>query len=244
MKALYFNCFSGISGDMTLGALLDLGIDQELFIKELQKLELSGYTIEVQKQSKKSIMGTDVDVIIEEASEHHCERNIHAIEKIIDDSELSDWVKTKSKDVFKEVARAEGKVHGKPMDQVHFHEVGAIDSIVDIVGSVICLELLGIKKIHVSKIHDGNGFIKCQHGIIPVPVPAVLEMLTGTNIPFVTEDVKTEMVTPTGMALIKCLGMTFGKIPEMTIEKVGYGFGKRETGRLNALRVVMGEVIH
>jgi len=243
VKALYFNCFSGISGDMTLGALLDLGIEEELFINELKKLELNGYHIAVKKQHKKSIKGTDVDVIIEEVSETNCERNLYDIEKIIDASELTDWVKSASKDVFKEVARAEGKVHGKPIDQVHFHEVGAIDSIIDIVGSVICLELLDIKKIHVSKIHDGNGFIKCQHGIIPVPVPAVIEMLTGTNIPFVTEDVKTEMVTPTGMALVKCLGTTFGKTPEMTIEKVGYGFGKRETGRLNALRVVMGEVL-
>ena len=244
MKALYFNCFSGISGDMTLGALLDLGIDQEYFVNELKKLDLNGYTIEIKKQSKKSIIGTDVDVILEEESEQHCERNLYDIQKIIDASELSEWVKTKSKEVFKEVARAEGKVHGKPIDRVHFHEVGAIDSIVDIVGSVICLEMLGIKNVHVSKLHDGNGFIKCQHGIIPVPVPAVMEMLSGTNIPFMTEDVKTEMVTPTGMALVKCLGMTFGKIPEMTIEKVGYGFGKRETGRLNALRIVMGEVIH
>jgi hypothetical protein len=243
VKALYFNCFSGISGDMTLGALLDLGIDKEVFKSELKKLDLDGYTIEVKKQCKKSIMGTNVNVIIEEVSKEHCERNLHAIEKIIDASGLSEWVKSKSREVFKEVARAEGKVHGKPMDQVHFHEVGAIDSIVDIVGSVICLELLGMEKIHVSKIHDGSGFIKCQHGMIPVPVPAVIELLTGTNIPFVTEDVKTEMVTPTGMALVKCLGTTFGKTPEMTIEKVGYGFGKRETGRLNALRVVMGEVL-
>ncbi len=243
MKALYFNCFSGISGDMTLGALLDLGIDQEHFVNELEKLDLNGYTIEIKKQIKKSIIGTDVDVILKEVPGQHYTRNLYDIQKIIDDSELTDWVKAKSKDVFKEVARAEGKVHGKPIDQVHFHEVGAIDSIVDIVGSVICLELLGIKKIHVSKIHDGNGFIKCQHGIIPVPVPAVMEMLSGTNIPFVTEDVKTEMVTPTGMALVKCLGTSFGQIPEMTIEKVGYGYGKRETGRLNALRVVMGEVL-
>jgi len=240
MKVLYFDCFSGISGDMTLAALLDLGIDETEFRKELDKLGLTGYRLQIEKVQKSGIYGTDVTVIVENDVE---ERHLEDIELLIDRSGLKQNVKDFSKKVFREIARAEAKVHNKDINEIHFHEVGAIDSIVDIVGCAICIDLLGVDKVYSSVLHDGKGFVKCSHGIIPVPVPAVVEMLAGSNIPFRTIDVDTELITPTGMGLIKSLASGFGNMPMMTVEKTGYGMGKRETGRLNALRVVMGELM-
>lgn len=285
MKTLYFDCFSGISGDMTVGALLDLGIDRQVFLKELSRLELDGYRIEINMKTMNGISGTDVNVVLtgndhvhEHEYEHehphdhehghnhhheynhdhdhshdhnhshdhahaHGERGLADIELILDRSNLSENVKTFSKKVFREIAAAEAKVHGKPIDEVHFHEVGAVDSIVDIAGTAICIELLGVDRVYSSALHDGYGFIECRHGIIPVPVPAVMEMLAGSGIPLISGNVGTELVTPTGMGLIKCLAVGFGSMPAMIIEKTGYGLGKRDTGRLNALRVVLGETL-
>lgn len=282
MRVLYFDCFSGISGDMTLGALLDLGIDGELFKSELNKLNLEGYDIVIGKRMRNGIVGTDVQVIVEgesnadqtgadwdkshnsydhshdnHAHDHHChdhsqhysyaghkqpERNLESIEIIIDSSSLNKKVKDFSKKVFREIAAAEAKVHNKDVGSIYFHEVGAVDSIIDIVGTAICIDLLGVERIFSSPLHDGKGFIQCQHGLLPVPVPAVMEMLSGSNIPLITEDVNTELVTPTGMALIKCMASSFGKMPAVTIDRIGYGMGKRETGGFNALRVVMGSL--
>lgn len=293
MKILYFDCFSGISGDMTIGALLDLGIDREKLLKELSRLELDGYRIDIGTKTVNGINGVDVNVVLadeesahdhetnhgseqthehdhghesgqehnhEQAHEHdhdheyghdqdhtrsqaQGERGLIEIEQIIDHSSLNNTIKSFSKKVFREIAAAEAKVHGKSINEVHFHEVGAIDSIVDIVGTAICLELLGVEKVYSSPLHDGSGFIECRHGIIPVPVPAVMEMLCGSGIPLVTEDVGTELVTPTGMGIIKSLASGFGVMPAMKIEKTGYGYGKRNTGRLNALRVILGETL-
>lgn len=286
MKVLYFDCFSGISGDMAMAALLDLGIDSERFLSELAKLNLKGYEIFIEKKAKNGIFGTDVKVILTDEqhnssdyhhddghhhddSDHchqhahhnvgdnhvhvdhshahsrhhdhsHTARNLADIELLIDRSELKQNVKDFSKKVFREIARAEAKVHNKDINEVHFHEVGAVDSIVDIVGVSICLDLLGVQKVFSSPLHDGHGFIECQHGIIPVPVPAVMEMLADSKIPLVSEDVNTELVTPTGMGIIKCLASDFGSMPAMIIDRIGYGMGKRDTGRFNALRVVMG----
>ncbi|HHV30474.1 nickel pincer cofactor biosynthesis protein LarC [Acetivibrio mesophilus] len=248
MRILYFDCFSGASGDMILGALLDLGIDIDVFKKELAGLKVDGFDIAIERKVINSIAVTDVDVIIEKECthhnehHHHCERNLADIEKLIDDSSLKDNVKRLSKKIFGEIARAEAKVHNKPIDHVHFHEVGAIDSIVDIVGTAICLDLLKVDKIYSSPMHDGTGFIECQHGKLPVPVPAVLEMLRDSKIPYITEDVNTELVTPTGIGIIKCVASEFGSMPQMTIESVGYGAGKRQTGRFNALRCVLGSI--
>lgn len=253
MKILYFDCFSGISGDMTIGALLDLGIDREVFLKILSRLKLEGYEIEINKKTVNGISGTDVNVMLKEnGHEHvhhhshdhthaHGERGLADIELILDRSSLSENAKDFSKKVFREIAAAEAKVHGKSIDEVHFHEVGAVDSIVDVAGTAICLDLLGVDRVYSSALHDGSGFIECRHGIIPVPVPAVLEMLKGSGIPMISENVSTELVTPTGMGLIKCLAASFGSRPPMLVEKTGYGFGKRDTGRLNALRVILGE---
>lgn len=285
MKVLYFDCFSGISGDMTLGALIDLGIDKDVFINELNKLNLDGYKISINEKMVSGIKGTDVNVVIsdehedmhshvnvdsehdnnhyhEHHHEHHCDhkhehehkshhhhnhahpmRNLSDIEEIINRSSLKPKIKDFSKMVFREIAKAEAKVHNKSINEIHFHEVGAVDSIVDIVGTAICIELLGVDRIYSSPLHDGHGFIKCQHGCIPVPVPAVMEMLSGSGIPVISEDVGTELVTPTGMGLIKCLSSGFGNMPAIYIEKAGYGMGKRETGRFNALRVVMGTLV-
>jgi uncharacterized protein (TIGR00299 family) protein len=291
MKVLYFDCFSGISGDMVIGALMDLGVEEEVFRRELGKLKLSGYDFIIKKIVKNSIAVTDFKVVLEQDicakydkahehldcgnvdgqkehqhfdensscidelqhSNHHDHhhnddhshthnhaRNLKDIEELIDSSDLSDKVKEFSKKVFSEIAFAEAKVHNMAVEEVHFHEVGAVDSIVDIVGTAICLDLLEIEKVYSSPLHDGTGFIECQHGRLPVPVPAVMEMLTNGKIPYIVEDINTELVTPTGMGIIKCLAHSFGNIPKMQITKVGYGGGKRDTGRLNALRCIMG----
>ncbi len=303
MKVLYFDCFSGISGDMVIGALMDLGVEEEAFKRELSKLKLSGYDFIIKKTVKNSITVTDFKVVLDEEiyakhnkdyvhincedmdkqkehehfdnnssstnnyqhndhnhddddhhehghgheykhhhvhGEHHHDRNLKDIETLIDSSDLSNNVKQFSKKVFSEIAFAEAKVHNKTVEEVHFHEVGAVDSIVDIVGTAICLDLLKIDRIYSSPLHDGTGFIECQHGRLPVPVPAVMEMLTNSNIPYIVEDINTELVTPTGIGIIKCLAHSFGNMPKMLINKVGYGGGKRDTGRLNALRCIMG----
>lgn len=274
MKVLFFDCFSGISGDMTLGALLDLGIDKDAFLTELEKLKVHGYSIEINKKVKNGISGTDVHVVLEETGHHengeehqygeihhtdhhhhgehehthnhshnhNSERNLEDIELIINQSDLRPRVKSMSTKIFREIARAEAKVHGKDINEVHFHEVGAVDSIVDIVGSCICLDMLGIERIFASELHEGKGFVKCAHGLLPVPVPAVMEMLCSSKIPLITEDIPFELVTPTGLGIIKMISSGFGKMPPMSIEKTGYGMGKRETGRFNALRVVMGSL--
>ncbi len=258
MRALYFDCFSGVSGDMLLGALLDLGIDKEIFLNELKKLNLDEYEVEIHEKDLNSIRVMDVNVIkkhlrgcsyhdnhiLSHKGDCHCEsiRNFSVIENIIDDSNLNEAVKKQSKRVFLEIAQAEAKVHNQALHSVHFHEVGAIDSIVDIVGTCILLDLLDVDIIYSSPLHDGKGFIECKHGILPVPVPAVMEMLSGTEIPYIIEDVKTELITPTGFALIKTVVREFCDMPVMMVNKVGYGSGKRETGRFNALRAILGTI--
>lgn len=258
MRILYFDCFSGISGDMAMGALLDLGIDKEAFRRELAKLNLDGYELIIKDKLVNGIKGTDVSVMLHvhehqhshshsrshnDSGHSHLMRNLDDINRIIDQSSLSERVKCFSKAVFLEIAAAEAKVHNKSINEVHFHEVGAVDSIVDIVGTAICIEMLDVDKVCSSELHDGKGTIKCQHGIIPVPVPAVMEMLAGSGIPLISEDIGTELVTPTGMALIKHMAQEFGRMPPMLVDKTGCGMGKRETGRFNALRVVMGTVV-
>jgi len=248
MKGIYFDCFSGISGDMTLGALLDIGIDQDAFRAEINKLNIEGFDLVIEKVSRHSIHGTDVKVKLHESPEdahddhHHSSRCLRDIETLIDWSGLRQEVKDLSRKVFREIARAEAIVHDTSIDDVHFHEVGAMDSIIDIVGVAICLDMLGVKKVFSSPLHDGHGFIESRHGLLPVPVPAVMEMLKGSRIPYIAEDINTELVTPTGMGLIKTLALSYGNMPAMIIDSIGYGMGKREIGRLNALRIVIGDL--
>ncbi len=272
-RILYFDCFAGISGDMTLGALIDLGLDPSEVKAEIEKLGVKGYRIEIQKTTRYSIGGTDVTVILEGDTacahehaenhdksedhghhehhglhEHHGhhhsheekERGLHDISHIIRSSGISERAKRLAIEVFTEIARAEAAVHGKQIEEVHFHEVGAIDSIVDIVGAAICIDMLKIDRIYCSPVHEGQGFIHCRHGRLPVPVPAVIKMLAGSGISIVTEDIQAELVTPTGFGILKTVSQGCGKIPKMQVTGVGYGFGKTNTGRLNALRVILG----
>ncbi len=241
MSILYFDCFSGISGDMVLGALIDCGIDYEIFKGELAKLNISGYNIEIKKSSKNGITGTDVNVQLEKC-EHgeHQHRNISDIEGIINKSGITENAKDISKKIFRKLAEAEGKVHGKGVEEVHFHEVGAVDSIVDIVGCAICIDILHIDSFACSMLNVGRGFVKCQHGIIPVPGPAVVELLRG--IPVFSLDINTELVTPTGAAIVSTLCTDFGPIPQMVIEKAGYGLGKKNLEIPNLLRIIIGDV--
>ncbi|QIB67953.1 LarC family nickel insertion protein [Aminipila butyrica] len=243
MKILYIDCSSGISGDMTLGALADVSGQEKYLMEELKKLNLPGYELIIEKKRKNAIQMTDVDVRIT-AQEEEEERNFYEICQIIDASGVTDKAKTLSKKIFLEIAEAEAKVHGKPLEHVHFHEVGAVDSIVDIVGTAILVDWINPDKIIFSPLHDGHGFVTCRHGIIPVPVPAVAAMLEGSGIPVISEEVDTELVTPTGCGIVKCLADEIGSVKEgWTIDKVGYGMGKKETGLFGALRMMLGTSI-
>jgi len=237
MKIAFFDCFSGIAGDMTLGALIDIGVDSNYLKKELKKLGISGYEIDVKKIKKNHITGTDVYVKIKEKQDH---RSLSDINNIIDNSKLEDDVKELSKKIFLKLAEAESKIHNVKIDDVHFHEVGAVDSIIDIVGSVIGLKKLGIEKVFCSNLPLGNGFTTCSHGIIPIPAPATVELLK--NIPVYQTDVNHELVTPTGAALITTIAEDFGDMPLMKIKKVGYGAGKIKSNQPGVLRVIIGEL--
>lgn len=244
MRVLYYDCFSGISGDMNLGALLDLGVDEAYLKQELSKLSLDdAFSLDIQKSSKKGISGTRVDVKLIpkwSANRHHHEhRTFSDIKAIIANSTLSDAVKERTLKMFWAVAVAEGKIHGKEPHEVGFHEVGAVDSIVDIVGAAICLESLHVKKIIASKIELGGGFVQCAHGTLPVPAPATLEILK--NVPVTLGRVAFETTTPTGAAIIKANVDTFSDTPSFIIEKIGYGIGHKEFAIPNVLRVLLGE---
>lgn len=302
-RILYFDCFAGISGDMSIAALIDLGLDPEIVIREIEKLGVKGYHIEIKKVNRFSISGTDVTVHLDgdaecvhdhndnqnhnhghdhmHAHSHNDETNVGSnhshkdghnhghdhshsrynghnhdhdhshshddrerslsdISHIIRSCGISERAKEIAIAVFTEIAKAEASVHGKSLEEVHFHEVGAIDSIVDIVGAAICIDLLKVDKIYCSPVHEGQGFIHCRHGRLPVPVPAVIKMLGGSGISIVTEDIQAELVTPTGFGILKTVSEGCGKMPKMLVENVGYGFGKTDTGRLNALRVILG----
>ncbi|MDR0845018.1 MAG: nickel pincer cofactor biosynthesis protein LarC [Tannerella sp.] len=256
MKVLYFDCFSGISGDMTLAALLDLGIDKELLVGELKKLGIAGWEFVVSDVSKHGIGAKHVDVVLEDEEHHHPHKWFHHhhhgehdhhhrtmadIACIIDESGISGTAKELSKRIFMRLAVAEAKVHGTSPEEVHFHEVGAVDSIIDIVGAAVCIDMLSPDKIYSSVLHDGHGFVKCQHGTIPVPVPAVTEVLANRGVSFKQLDIEGEMMTPTGAAIIAELAESFGRMPEMKITKTGYGAGKKEFPIPNILRVVLGE---
>ena len=244
MRVLYYDCFSGISGDMNLGALLDLGVDESYLKQELSKLSLDhAFKLEIQKASKKGISGTRVDVKLTPtwhvSAHHHEHRTFKDIEALINTSTLSERIKERSLKMFWEVALAEGKIHGKAPQDVGFHEVGAIDSIVDIVGAAICLESLHVKKIMASKIELGGGFVQCEHGTLPVPAPATLEILH--NVPVTLGRVNFETTTPTGAAIIKANVDVYEKMPSLVIEKIGYGIGHKEFAIPNVLRVFLGE---
>lgn len=244
MKILYYDCFSGISGDMNLGAMVDLGVDRDYLISELDKLPMHDeFRLEIKKDSRKGITGTKVDVIVEEhhhEEEHHHHRHLSDVEEIVNDSVLNENVKLLSLKIFKNIAEAEAKVHGMDINEVHFHEVGAVDSIVDIVGAAICFDYLKIDKVMASSIELGGGFVKCAHGVIPVPAPATVEILKG--IPVKSGAVPFETTTPTGAAIIAALVEEYSDNLHFPINKVAYGVGGRDTDIPNLLRVYLSEI--
>lgn len=278
MKALYFQCNSGISGDMTVGALLDLGADQEVLLKALESLHVEGYHIHIGKAQKCGIMATDFDVHLiahedhhhshehshdtlehhhhdhphtdshsEEDHGHHHHHDLHAhphehrnlgdIVGIIRKSGITDHAKDLAIHIFEIVAEAESKAHGVPVDQVHFHEVGAVDSIVDIVAAAVCLDNLGVSKIYCPYICEGQGTVRCQHGIMPVPVPAVVNIASAHDLDLKITDNDGEMVTPTGAAILAGI-RTDSELPvRFKILKTGIGAGKKDFAQANILRV-------
>ncbi len=236
----WFDCFSGVSGDMTLGALLAAGGDEAFLRSELQKLNVSGFELNVQFTSINGIGATDVDVILKEVQGHG--RHLHHIAEILDGSSLSTSVRSRALNVFTLLANAEAKVHQTTVERIHFHEVGAVDAIVDIVGACVLLDYLGVDRVVCSPLPMGHGFIDCAHGTIPLPAPAVMEVLQGT--PVYNVDVEGELVTPTGAAIVKTLATSFGPMPSMKVNAVGYGSGKKRFGnRPNLLRIVIGDEV-
>ena len=238
MKILSYDCFSGISGDMNLGAMIDLGVDKTFLINELKKLNLPGWELEVKEDQRHGIKGTKVTV--RQTRHEHAHRHLKDIEKIIHDSSLDKKTKDLSIKIFMKIAVAEATVHGIPLDHVHFHEVGAVDSIIDVVGAAICFNQLNVDVVHVSTVELGGGFVNCDHGILPVPAPATSEIIKG--IPITKGGVGFEATTPTGAAILAALGTDFTQDLLMKIEKTAYGVGQKDNHDLpNLLRVFIGE---
>ena len=238
MKIAYLDCFSGISGDMFIGALIDAGLPLEELRKVLQSLPLEGYSIEVTREERNLLFGARFKVKVTRDPQPH--RRFSDIRDLIRAGNLSPSVRDKSIAIFESIAVEEGKIHGCSAEEVHFHEVGAIDSIVDIVGSVLGMEYLGIGTACASSLPLGSGFVETAHGRIPLPAPATVALLRG--IPVHDSGLKEELVTPTGAALVKGLVHSFGPLPPMVIEKVGYGVGSRNLAdRPNLLRILIGQ---
>lgn len=273
-KLLYLECKSGISGDMTVAALLDLGVDEAYFNAALHSLHLVGVRWEIKRVDKNGLMACDFNVIFAEdgkyehvsdqhahnhehdhghqhAHDHehtgrhvhgfHEHRNLHDVYAVIEQGGLTERAKTIAKRIFTVVAEAEAKVHGKSIGEVHFHEVGALDSIIDIVGTAVCLDYLGIERVVVSTLSEGSGFVTCQHGRLPVPVPATAEIATRYKIPLSITDCPHEMITPTGIAIAATIRTEDSLPSNMTIAKIGYGAGKRKLAHANVLRVMLLE---
>ncbi|MBI5676134.1 MAG: nickel pincer cofactor biosynthesis protein LarC [Nitrospirae bacterium] len=238
----YFNCISGISGDMILGALVDAGVSLEALKKELSKLSVSGYELKAKKVKRGGLRATKVDVILkkEDRSQKSEVRRCKDIEKIIKTSSLSQEIKEKGLLIFKRLFEAEAKVHGEKMQDVHLHELGAVDCVVDIFGALIGLDLLSIDTVYSSPLNLGSGTIKTEHGMLPVPAPATVRLLKG--VPVYSSGVQFELTTPTGAVLISSLAKGFGNVPEMEILKTGTGAGDQDfKGQPNVLTMIIGE---
>ncbi|PAK39383.1 LarC family nickel insertion protein [Peribacillus simplex] len=293
MRTLYFDCFSGISGDMVIGALIDAGADPLQMEEELKKLSMvEEYTLSWGKVVKNGITSTKFDVILTSKSEqthehshnhgqehshghshshghehshghshshehkhslghehnqshvphnHHGSRTYKQIVEAINEANFNESVANMSLAIFKKIGEAEGHIHGLPLEKVHFHEVGAVDSIIDIIGAAILIDQLGIESVQSSAIPTGSGHIHIDHGIYPVPAPATLEILKG--VPIASNDIRSELATPTGAAIAAVLAETFGSLPAMTVESIGYGAGtKTFENHPNVLRVIIGEI--
>ncbi len=236
MRTAYFDCFSGASGDMILGALIDAGLSPQRLREGLKKVRIPNIHLRARKVLKRGISGTQV--IVEGGREERSHRSLREILRIIGRSSLETEVKEESEKIFKRIASVEGKIHQIPMEEVHFHELGGLDSVVDIVGAVWGIRQLGIEKIYVSKVNVGGGFVKCEHGILPVPAPATLSLLEGK--PIYSSGVERELLTPTGAAILTTLGSEFGSMPRINVERIGYGAGRDDLPHPNLLRLVIG----
>ena len=269
-RILYLECTAGISGDMMVGSLLHLGMPFDYLKSELDKLNVGAYILDAKIVQKCGISGIKFDVLLEDErhpsqvhhhhdehhshdphshdtkpileksiAHHHAHRNFQAVSEIINTSSLSDEIKRLSTAIFKEVAQAEAIIHNKAIEDVHFHEVGAVDSIIDIVSTAIGIAYHGIDEVMCSPLHVGSGMVRCAHGLLPVPAPATLEILKG--IPIYQTEMKGEFVTPTGAAIVKVLCKTFGPMPKMAVERVGYGSGTKDFPIANMVRAIIGK---
>ena len=221
---------------MILGSMIDAGLSPHLLRKELRKLQIPTVRLKVKKVLKGGISATQV--IVEGRDETRSHRNLKELLRIVERSDLEPEVKKKSKEIFQRIASVEAKIHRKPIDRIHFHEIGGLDSIVDIVGSVWGLQQMGTDEIHVSKVNVGAGFVKCEHGVLPVPAPATLSLMKGK--PIYSSGVEKELLTPTGAAILTSLGSEFGPMPLMRVEKIGYGAGRDDLPHPNILRLMIG----
>lgn len=276
-QSLYLECYSGISGDMTVAALLDLGADEQVLRKTLESLPLEGYRIEIRRVSKAGIDACDFNVVLEEGYDnhdhdmeylhghdracdegaehqhghspveesghhhHHSHRGLSEVKQIIEASGMNDHSKKLANAIFKVLGEAEAEAHGVPLEQVHFHEVGAVDSIVDICAAAVCIDNLGIGNVIVTGLYEGMGTVRCQHGILPVPVPAVAAIISKYNIPMHFTNTRGEFVTPTGSAIVAALSTSYIMPETFTIKKIGVGAGKRNYEIPSILRAMLIE---
>jgi pyridinium-3,5-bisthiocarboxylic acid mononucleotide nickel chelatase len=236
MRLAYLDCSSGISGDMFLGACLDSGLDADAFQRELSKLQLDSYEFKLERVLRAGLAGTHVEVLTAEKQPH---RHLASIDRIIESSELSASIKERSHRIFRRLGEAEAVLHAQPVEKVHFHEVGAVDAIVDIVGACIAIEMLDVEELVASRVNVGSGRVTAAHGSLPVPAPATAELLRG--IPVYSSGIEAELATPTGAAIISTLARSFGPLPAMKIDHIGYGAGGRDfPGHPNLLRLFVG----
>jgi uncharacterized protein (TIGR00299 family) protein len=237
MKTLYFDCFAGASGDMILGAMVAAGVDPNALREQLSRLNVEGFKIDFETVDRSGLSATYARV---ETVHEHKHRHLAEIRQIIENSSVTDAAKELSLRIFTRLAEAEARVHNEPVEKVHFHEVGALDAIVDVVGAAICFDLLKIDRFVSSPIHVGSGMIEMAHGRFPVPPPAVTDLLRG--VPFYSGDIKGELLTPTGAAIITTVCNEYGPIPQVKTDRTGYGAGTREYENFpNVLRVLIGE---
>ena len=236
MRIAYFDCFSGASGDMILGSLIDAGLSLQRLKQELKKLQIPTVRLKAEKVLKRGLAATQVTV--ESRKEKKSHRNLKEIMRIIQRSSVEADIKEKSMEIFERIASVEGKIHRMPKEEIHFHELGGLDSIVDIVGSVWGIRQLGIEKIFVSKVNVGGGFVTCEHGILPVPAPATLSLMEGR--PIYSSGVERELYTPTGAAILTTLGSEFGSMPLINVERIGHGAGRDDLPHPNLLRLIIG----
>jgi pyridinium-3,5-bisthiocarboxylic acid mononucleotide nickel chelatase len=237
MRLAYLDCLSGVSGDMFLGACLDAGLGADSLLAELAKLPLGAYEFKPERVRRSGLAGTHVEISAPGNQPH---RHLAPIEEMIESSALSATVKERSRRIFRRLGEAEARLHDRPIEKVHFHEVGAVDAILDIVGACVALELLGIEELRASPLNVGSGRVTAAHGSLPVPAPATAELLRG--VPVYSSGVEAELVTPTGAAIVSTLASGFGPLPAMRVDRIGYGAGARDLpGHPNLLRLFVGE---